>query len=424
MFLFLMFLISSFLILYSIIPDLWGRFFSNRVLRRGIPTKRQVFFTFDDGPNPVYTPQILEVLRKYNLKATFFVLGKKAESYPEILRAIKDSGHNIGNHSYSHRFLWVMPPSLVEKEFQETDKIIGKVLNEEPKYIRPPWGGNNLALWRYLSRDGKGVVLWSLDSKDWMRDISVEEIVKNVLENVKPGDIILFHDGRWDDISRKTVDALPKIIEGLTKKGYEIASLSRAENSNETVNLKTIFIYLWEIWERLYFKLAHIIELDDSESILHFSINTYKGRPLVLQDGTVIEKGDKFIELHLLNRNVSNILGRHNSLMGASKEIERRLIYSFNKILEYIERNNIRVKAMHGVTVLYRLAEKKNFDIFDFNPFIRAFINIYEKFLLVIYHPLGFKRLATKGRKLIPKSIWISLKSLKKYLYSTLYSII
>lgn len=415
----LILVILSLLILYCVIPDLWFRFFSHKTIRRGSPQKRQVSFTFDDGPNPVYTPQVLEILKKYNLKATFFVLGKKAKFYPEILRTIRDLGHNIGNHSYSHRFIWIMPPSLVKKEFQRTNNIIAEILKEEPKYIRPPWGGNNLALWRYLMRNGEDVVLWSLDSKDWMRNISTEKIIENVLEKVKPGDIILFHDGRWDDISKKTVDALPKIIEGLTKKGYEIADISRFENSNEIINLKSIFIGLWEVWEKLYFKLAHIIELDDSEAILHFSINTYKGKPVLLKDGTVVKKGDKFLELHLLNRNVSNILRRHNSLMGASKEIERRLISSFAEIIDYVERNDIAIKAVHGVTGLYRLFEKRNFDIFDLNPFVRIFVNIYEKFLLVIYHPLGFKRLKTKDRKLIPKSIWMSIKGLKKYLYST-----
>jgi peptidoglycan/xylan/chitin deacetylase (PgdA/CDA1 family) len=421
---YLLVLIFSLLILYCIIPDLWTRFFSRRVLKRGTPTKRYVFFTFDDGPHPEYTIEILKILQRYNLRATFFVLGKKVRSYPEVLEAIKRSGHRIGNHSYSHRFVWIMPPNLIEKEFEETDKVVKGIIEEEPSYIRPPWGGNNLALWKHISKDGKGLVLWSLDSKDWMRNISTDDIVRNVLEKVKPGDIILFHDGRWDDISKKTVEALPRIIEGLINRGYEIADISYAENSKEIVSLKSIFVYIWEIWERIYFRLAHIIELEDSESILHFSINTYRGKPLILKDGTLLERGDKFIELHLLNRKISDILGRHNSLMGASKEIERRLIFSIGKILEYIERNDIRVKAMHGVTVLYRLAEKKNFDIFDFNPFSRFFINIYEKFLLVVYHPLGFNRLKTKGRKLIPKSIWISLKSLKRYLYSTLYSIV
>lgn len=421
---YLLVLIFSLLILYCIIPDLWTRFFSRRVLKRGIPTKRYVFFTFDDGPHPEYTIEILKILQRYNLRATFFVLGKKVRSYPEVLEAIKRSGHRIGNHSYSHRFVWIMPPNLIEKEFEETDKVVKGIIEEEPSYIRPPWGGNNLALWKHISKDGKGLVLWSLDSKDWMRNISTDDIVRNVLEKVKPGDIILFHDGRWDDISKKTVEALPRIIEGLINRGYEISDISYAENSKEIVSLKSIFLYIWEIWERIYFRLAHIIELEDSESILHFSINTYRGKPLILKDGTLLERGDKFIELHLLNRKISDILGRHNSLMGASKEIERRLIFSIGKILEYIERNDIRVKAMHGVTVLYRLAEKKNFDIFDFNPFSRFFINIYEKLLLVVYHPLGFNRLKTKGRKLIPKSIWISLKSLKRYLYSTLYSIV
>jgi hypothetical protein len=99
--------------------------------------------------------------------------------------------------------------------------------------------------------------------------------------------------------------------------------------------------------------------------------------------------------------------------MGASKKIKSRLIYSFDKILRYLEENNIDVKAFHGITVLYRIVELNIATIFDINPIIGFFVNLYEKLILVSYHPEGFGRLRKRG-KLIPKSIWISVPAMKE----------
>jgi len=405
-------LLLSLLSIYILIPEVWFRFISPKVLRRVKPSSKAVFFTFDDGPHPTYTLEILNILERKNLKATFFFLGKKARESPEIVKLVKLKGHSIGTHGYSHRPIWILPPSKVREEFERTDEIIFSILGERPKYIRPPWGGFNLSLVKFMKDDERTFVLWSLDSRDWQRDISVREIVERVLKRVRPGDIILFHDGRWDDISKKTVEALPVIIDRIKEEGYEILPLPQEIRYIRGIHNLLVRL-IWKLIDGIFYRLTRTITLDDPDMVLSFSINKNRWKPVVLNDGTVLNRGDRFVEVHFLNDAISNILINHRSLMGASKKIKSRLIYSFDKILRYLEENNIDVKAFHGITVLYRIVELNIATIFDINPIIGFFVNLYEKLILVSYHPEGFGRLRKRG-KLIPKSIWISVPAMKE----------
>jgi len=406
-------LIFSLLSIYILIPEIWFRFISPKVLRRVKASSKAIFFTFDDGPHPVYTLQILDILEKNNVKATFFFLGKKVKESPEIVKLVKLKGHSVGSHGYSHRPIWILPPNKVREEFGRTDEIIFSILGERPQYVRPPWGGFNLSLVKFVRNDGRIFVLWSLDSRDWQRDRSVREILERVLKRIRPGDIILFHDGRWDDISRKTVEALPVIIDRIKEEGYEILPLPQEIQYVRGIHNLLVRL-IWKLVDSIFYKVTRIITLDDPDMVLSFSINKNRWKPVILNDGTILNRGDKFVEIHFLNDTISNILINHRSLMGASREIKRRLIYSFDKILRYLEENSIDVKAFHGVTVLYRIAELNIATIFDINPIIGFFVNLYEKLILVSYHPEGFGRLKKKG-KLIPKSIWISVPALKEF---------
>lgn len=409
----LIFSIFLLLVIYALIPDIWFRFFSPLVLKRGDVSRKYIFFTFDDGPHPVYTSQILDILEEKNVKATFFFLGKKAQKFPEIIRLVKEKGHAIGSHGYSHRPIWLLPPSIIKDEFEKTDNIIYSILGEYPKYIRPPWGGFNLSMVRFLNDRKKRFVLWSLDSRDWQRNIGVGNIIERVLGKVEPGDIILFHDGRWEDISKKTVEALPVIIEKLRMRGYEILPLPECDIHGERKFLNLLLRVIFTIIDIVFYKVTGTIRIDDPEMLLSFSINKSKWKRISLKDGTVINRGDRYIEIHFLNDAISSILRNHKTLMGASKEIKRRIFYSIDKIVKYLEDNNLLdVKGFHGITVLYRIIGTDLATIHDINPIFRFFVDLYEKLILVTYHPEGFNRLKKKG-KLMPKSIWISTNSVK-----------
>ena len=178
--------------------------------------KKQIALTFDDGPNPYITQDVLNILDKYNIKASFFILGKYAKKYPHLVRDIIAKGHLIGNHTYSH-----IPPIKTE-DFRATDKVFQNILGFVPQYIRFPFGiRNNLYFadnWEMNYLKDKIIVDFDVSSKDWKWTSS--KIINQVISNVKEGSIIDFHDGSENEKKlqlrpRMMLKALPHIIEKL-----------------------------------------------------------------------------------------------------------------------------------------------------------------------------------------------------------------
>lgn len=193
-----------------------GRIALNRP--RHFPSK-VVALTFDDGPSPEVTPRILDTLAQYKAKATFFVMGRWAEKYPELVRRIVSEGHAIGNHSYSHPSSTT--PEGARREIESTNSIIQQITGSRPTIFRPPYGIQNGELARYAKRAGMAVVIWNLTSADTAtKDAKV--IAHNVAYTPNPGDIALMHDGIGHG---PTADALPSILEKLTADHFEFVTV-------------------------------------------------------------------------------------------------------------------------------------------------------------------------------------------------------
>lgn len=187
--------------------------FTFRSLTWDIPAdEKVVYLTFDDGPTPDVTSRVLSVLKDYNCKATFFCLGKNVEAHPEIYRQILDQGHGVGNHSYSHVKGFRMGLSSYEKNVGKAAAIIDSSL------FRPPYGRILPGQVRRL-RNTYRIIMWSVLSVDYNRNISGSQVVKNVTRNVKPGSIIVFHDSV--KASENLYYALPKVLEFLRSNGYK-----------------------------------------------------------------------------------------------------------------------------------------------------------------------------------------------------------
>ena len=172
---------------------------------------KKVAITFDDGPNPVYTPKLLDGLKERDVKATFFVIGEEAELYPEIIERMAKEGHEIGNHTYSHVNLCCLDYEEIEYEVNKTNQVIEKITGEYPVYIRPPFGS-----WSKELGDKTGMieVLWDIDPKDWDTS-NTGTVITRVLKNVDDRNIILFHDA-----SQSSVDAALAVIDELKERGY------------------------------------------------------------------------------------------------------------------------------------------------------------------------------------------------------------
>ncbi|MCS7465021.1 polysaccharide deacetylase family protein [Paenibacillus doosanensis] len=194
--------------------------------------QKLIALTFDDGPNPVYTPQILDLLKEHQAKATFFVLGKRVQMYPAIAIREVNEGHEIANHTFDHHYLKNVSPQKLVDEIRQTQEVIFDITEQIPHVFRPPGGFYNDALLNMTKEDKLTVVMWSWyqDTKDWKRP-GVNKIVKTVLSNVHNGDIILFHDLEGD--CSQTVAALKIILPELKKQGYQFVTVTDLINKTK-----------------------------------------------------------------------------------------------------------------------------------------------------------------------------------------------
>ena len=211
-------------------------FFDQAVLvRRGTVyhenvTEKVVALTFDDGPSPQWTPLILDELKEANVKATFFMLGEHVKKYPEVARRVAAEGHDIGNHTYSHHVLIYYKMDELESEIKQAENVIRQVTGKTTVFFRPPKAWLTGEEKQKIKELGYEVVLWSLNSKDWVT-FDDKYIIKYLLHHVRPGDIILFHDSGGvftvEGGNRKeTVLAIRKLIERLKERGYRCVTVS------------------------------------------------------------------------------------------------------------------------------------------------------------------------------------------------------
>jgi peptidoglycan-N-acetylglucosamine deacetylase len=199
-----------------------------KVLGR-LPTRdRKVALTFDDGPNVDATPRILDALQAANVLATFFLLGRHVERFPDLARRVADDGHALGNHGYHHRKLHATSPQHVRDDLEMGTAAIVGATGHTPAYFRAPHGFRSPWVTPIAARLGQRTVGWTLGVWDSDRP-GAEEIARRAVNGCAPGTILLLHDGDGYDPAgdrRQTAEAVPRIIDGLRAKGYEFVGLS------------------------------------------------------------------------------------------------------------------------------------------------------------------------------------------------------
>jgi peptidoglycan-N-acetylglucosamine deacetylase len=204
---------------------------------RAETSEKVVALTFDDGPSDIWTGIILDELKKNGIKATFFILGKQAEQFPDLVRRVMEEGHEIGNHSYTHHTFAFQNRNFIETEIKWTEASINGASGITTRYFRPPKGwlfGREKEIIRGL---GYRVILWSLSSKDWAF-FRAGHIVKRIMRNIRPGAILLFHDGGGVIGSEggkrtETIKAIPLLVENLKSVGYRFVTIQELINLSE-----------------------------------------------------------------------------------------------------------------------------------------------------------------------------------------------
>lgn len=179
------------------------------------PNKKYIALTFDDGPNPITTPRLLDILKEKNVQASFFMLGQNVVNNPDLVRRVSEEGHKVGSHSYSHPNLTELDAESIRNQVQATDRAIALATGKIPVDFRPPYGAVNKTASDII---GRPIIQWSVDSEDW-KTKNTPKIIKRVMKTKHDRSIILMHD-----IYMETIDAVPQIIDELRNDGYEIIS--------------------------------------------------------------------------------------------------------------------------------------------------------------------------------------------------------
>lgn len=193
---------------------------------------KKIVLSFDDGPDPKVTPKLLDLLKKYNIKANFFVLGKKAEEFPNIIKRIVEEGHELCSHGYSHNKVHFMRRDKFIKEIEDTEKIIESLVGRKPKYYRAPHGFIRYDLYRILKAKGYKLIAWSIGVWDTEKDITPQKIIERIKDKIKGGDIILLHDGDESNLRPQyaMLESLPEIINMIQQKGFFFVKISEIVN--------------------------------------------------------------------------------------------------------------------------------------------------------------------------------------------------
>ncbi|MGD1714284.1 polysaccharide deacetylase family protein [Dapis sp. BLCC M172] len=193
--------------------------YQNFGIKRGYAKEKVIALTYDDGPT-IYTKQILDILESYQVKATFFVVGKNIEKYPELVKLTLARGHELANHSYNHINMSVASPELIKSEIEKTDRFLRQLGVTSTIRFRPPYGQQSPELLKLLLQMQKQLIMWDVSSRDYLQKHTQESMVNRVINHVRNGSIILLHD-RFS----KTVKATEIIIKSLKARGYSFKTI-------------------------------------------------------------------------------------------------------------------------------------------------------------------------------------------------------
>ncbi|WCN36532.1 polysaccharide deacetylase family protein [Aneurinibacillus uraniidurans] len=190
-------------------------------------TKKYIALTFDDGPHPLYTKQIMAALEKHHAHATFFVVGQRVERHPDLVQQMKKQGHEIANHTYNHPSPSRIKGAELENEIRRTDTVIEQTIGQKPILFRPPGGQYSEKVVKAAkAAGGHRIIMWSWtqDTKDWANPRAAK-IAEHVCRNARPGNIVLMHDFGRD--RTQTVQAVETILDRLEKEGFQFVTVSQ-----------------------------------------------------------------------------------------------------------------------------------------------------------------------------------------------------
>ncbi|KAA9005369.1 polysaccharide deacetylase family protein [Paenibacillus spiritus] len=408
---------------YAFIPGLITRIFGYRVFRRGVGVKDYAL-TFDDGPDPEYTPRLLDLLKEHDAKATFFVVGAHAERHPELIRRMHDEGHLIGIHNYVHKSNWIMRPGTVRKQIQRTDDIIHSITGQRSIYYRPPWGIVNL--FDFSKRRQVRIILWSAMFGDWKEKLGAKKLTAKLLSRLNPGEVMLLHDcGRTLGADPKApanmLTALKTMLEEADKRGLKsirVDEMIRASEKAREGRLsfgKMLLVWCWLMWEKAFQFMFRLKTVSPENPFFHYRLRSYSGDTIEMGEGSVLKKGDRIVELHFDNRRLFELGVSSRSEAQLAIRMIRYTQKELPDLAEIIASSEelASAKALYGVSMINRGPEKFGFLVTDLPDGLFAkSTRVYLRILLSVIHPSGGNRLKRRADALVPKTMLMPITDL------------
>jgi peptidoglycan/xylan/chitin deacetylase (PgdA/CDA1 family) len=430
-----------FLAFYAFLPALVSRLFGFKVFLRG-KTDSEIALTFDDGPDPQYTPRLLDLLKKHGAKATFFVVGENAERNPDIVARIHKEGHLLGIHNYVHHTNWLMRPRTVKRQIHQTSDLIKRITGVRPIYYRPPWGILNV--FDFANLGYLQIVLWTSLFGDWKKKVGVDKLYKSMKSKLKPGQVFLLHDcgitfGADRDAPANTIAALSRILDDGRELGYRfvgvdemIATTERKRHEGKSHDhqsaarsprtktaeatgyliprigiVKRIVVSAWMQWEKIFHILFRLHPVG-SGKFFNYRIRKYSGPPIDLSEVTTLRSGDSIMEIHFENQMLFDLGMNSRSPLQIGIKIIREMERALPDMARELERTagGDKVKALYGVSMIHRGGESLGYRMFELpRGFFAWTTNIYLRIMIRIIHPSGNEKVRSRGETMTPRML-------------------
>ncbi|WP_046175797.1 polysaccharide deacetylase family protein [Domibacillus indicus] len=219
---------------WTVLPTVYARTFEKNIKKRG-PGRPEIALTFDDGPHPIYTPLLLDTLKQYNVKATFFVVGEKAKLYPSLIRRIEMEGHEIGIHNQQHRSNWLLTPAALEKQLSEAADSVRSITGNSVTFYRPPWGHFNP--FTFSKAASFQTVMWTSIPGDWKKSMTSPKLAEKLRMARSNGAIITLHDsgetaGAYEKAPLVMIDALHLFLSDQVSSAFSFVTVGTLLRNN------------------------------------------------------------------------------------------------------------------------------------------------------------------------------------------------
>jgi peptidoglycan/xylan/chitin deacetylase (PgdA/CDA1 family) len=383
--------LGGLVLVYWVGPDLLGHFAQWGALAGDIKDAK-LALTFDDGPGPD-TAAVLDVLKEFGVRATFFVVAEEARARPEMVRRLVAEGHEVGLHGWHHRSAWITSPWGAAREILRGRALVEGITGQPVRWYRPPWGHHNLVTWVLPGLVGLKRVLWSVAPDDWRTDRSPEVIARHVVRYANPGAIVVLHDAGGD--RRRTVAALPAIIQGVRALALDPVPVG------ELTAERSWFRRAWIWWENQFTRTAEIDTVPASDGgppLVRLGRATYRGPVLTLDDGRVIRPGAVLAEIHFQNPT----LGSQSELRTGALAAYARMLGGLSDAARVVATDPRFQEAelVGGVTVLDAATaiHRLGFERVPVGGFRMFWMRLYLILLMAIYHSEGVRVLRRMGR--------------------------